>query len=515
MSWFIEFDISKYFDTINRQILFKLLAKKIQDQALFDLLHKFFNTKTIGLQSSHTFSRQGIPQGCILSPLLANIYLHELDKEIIRIKDEYQTNKLRRRDNTEFLKETRISRIDRRNLSKAKLSELRKEKLSNAYKKGLVRTDIKDPSYIKVNYIRYADDFLIGFSGPKSTALKIKKRIIFYLQSSLHLKVNEYKTKLVHAFSDKVTFLGFDLQYVKPKHRPVLFTGDIRQIRKSAVKMKNHIDKLMNRKEKKERDLVNKVLYKLAKKNSIDNKAKLKKNIREISINLFNNAIIEQGFKNNFLNTLTEYFMTSASRILSSDDPGIKEVKENIEVAINSINLISKPDRNKLHKLKLDNANNAIDKHKSKGNINSIKTMYIEGKRYSLPLQIKVDMKKIVNKFYQRGIVDKKGRPLALRRIFRQDPILIITYFNSIAYGILSFYACSDNFYRIKSFVNYQLRWSLLHTLATKYKTSINKLNQKFPNLVIYDNDKEVKFIPMSRVNNLKKEFLINVKEFD
>jgi group II intron reverse transcriptase/maturase len=513
MSWFIKFDISKYFDTINRQILFKLMNSRIQDQALFDLLHKFFNSGTIGIQNSRSISRQGIPQGCILSPLLANIYLHELDKEINLLKSEYETHKKTRAVNLEFLKETRISKVDRRNLSKKDLAELRKTKLSNAYKKGLVRTVLKDPDFIKLNYVRYADDFLIGFSGPKSICKKIMNRIIFFLQSSLHLKVNEDKTRLVHAFSNKVSFLGVELQNIKPIDRPKRLIGDLMQISKSASRMRVYRDRLLKVKAKKERDLLNKVLTKLTARHSDKPKAYQSKEVKNTIICLLEEAVKEHEFKNDLITSLTEYYTSTANRILSSNDPEFKKANEAIKLAISKIDEVSFPNMNRLKKERAEIASKTL---KNKGNINSIEAMYMKGKRYSLLIQIKANMKQIVSKYFTRGLVNKIGKPIALRRMIWEEPSVIIKYYNSIAYGLLSYFRCCDNFYRIKSFVNYQLRWSLLHTLAAKHKTTIRKiLIDKYIDLSLKIDNKVIQFIPLHVVNGMRKDFLINIEEYD
>jgi hypothetical protein len=52
----------------------------------------------------------------------------------------------------------------------------------------------------------------------------------------------------------------------------------------------------------------------------------------------------------------------------------------------------------------------------------------------------------------------------------------IISWYASLARGFLTYYSCADNFYKVKSIINYQIRWSMYHTLAKKHKMSLRKL---------------------------------------
>jgi group II intron reverse transcriptase/maturase len=81
--WVIEGDISSYFDTISHRKLTKLLRRRIGDEKMLDLIWKFLRA---GVMERQLFkdTKTGTPQGGIISPLLANVYLHELDKYMAR-----------------------------------------------------------------------------------------------------------------------------------------------------------------------------------------------------------------------------------------------------------------------------------------------------------------------------------------------------------------------------------------------------------------------------------------------
>jgi hypothetical protein len=70
---------------------------------------------------------------------------------------------------------------------------------------------LNDPDYRRLRYIRYADDFLLGFTGPKNEAEEIKRRIREFLRETLRLELSEAKTLITHAQTETARFLGYDV----------------------------------------------------------------------------------------------------------------------------------------------------------------------------------------------------------------------------------------------------------------------------------------------------------------
>lgn len=163
--WIVEGDISSYFDTINHRRLVKLLRRRIRDEKIIRLVWKFLRA---GVMEGKLFrdTKLGTPQGGIISPLLANIYLHELDKYM----EKYTS-----------------------------LSE---------YRRHVRRTRLGLANFI---YVRYADDFVVLCNGTKAEAEKMKEELFTVLQSSLRLKLSREKTKITH-LNDGFKFLGFWIQ---------------------------------------------------------------------------------------------------------------------------------------------------------------------------------------------------------------------------------------------------------------------------------------------------------------
>jgi RNA-directed DNA polymerase len=162
--WIIEGDISSYFDTINHRKLAKLLRKRLADERLLNLIWKFLRA---GVMERKLFkdTNLGTPQGGIISPLLANVYLHELDKY-----------------------------MDRYTALPAKEKTVRRTR-------GLA-------NYV---YVRYADDFVILCNGARAQAEQVREEVKNFLGVNLRLTLSMEKTKITH-LNDGFDFLGFTIR---------------------------------------------------------------------------------------------------------------------------------------------------------------------------------------------------------------------------------------------------------------------------------------------------------------
>src|SRR5579862_7114887 len=169
------------------------MKRKIRDKLILNLIES-------GLKADIVFNENrikhisGTPQGGILSPLLSNIYLNELDKYIENIESEYLGPSKRPKANPEYTKR----------MNKARKGWNPKE----TRKLRINKTDPFDPGYRHIRYVRYADDFLIGVAGPRKLAIEIRERVRVFLNTNLSLKLNLEKTRITH-ISQKVPFLGY------------------------------------------------------------------------------------------------------------------------------------------------------------------------------------------------------------------------------------------------------------------------------------------------------------------
>jgi len=202
--WFIEGDIKGCFDNIDHGVLLEIIRRNIHDGRLIALFDGLLKAGYMEDWRYHD-SLSGTPQGGIISPLLSNIYLNELDRFVEDTLIPAYTHGERRKRNPEYW---RISvQID-----KAWLRKDRKEfrRLTQERRK-LISVDPNDPVYRRLRYVRYADDFLLGFVGPKKEAEAIRRRLGGYLRDELKLTLSPEKTLITHARDEKAKFLGHEI----------------------------------------------------------------------------------------------------------------------------------------------------------------------------------------------------------------------------------------------------------------------------------------------------------------
>jgi Reverse transcriptase (RNA-dependent DNA polymerase) len=147
----------------------------------------------------------GAPQGGVLSPILSNIYLNRLDKFVETALLPECTRGVLRRPNPEYDRMKGAAYRARRRGDHAAARALRKQQRS------LPAVDPYDPGYRRLRYVRYADDILLGFTGPKAEAEEIKRRLARFLQEDLKLELSETKTLITHPRTRAARFLGYEI----------------------------------------------------------------------------------------------------------------------------------------------------------------------------------------------------------------------------------------------------------------------------------------------------------------
>lgn len=202
--WFIETDISKYFDTINHDILMKILGEKLHDNRFLRLIRLLLQS---GYLEDWKFSRtmSGTPQGGVVSPTLANIYLDKFDHYVEKILIPASTRGEKRAVNPAYRQLTNAIYYRKKTGQKKEYKELRKQV------QRLPSFDPHDPTYRRLYYVRYADDTLLGFAGPRQEAEQIKLKLGQFLQETLKLEMSEEKTLITQASRHPARFLGYEI----------------------------------------------------------------------------------------------------------------------------------------------------------------------------------------------------------------------------------------------------------------------------------------------------------------
>jgi len=206
--WFIEGDIKGCYDNFDHAVLLEIIRRDIHDGRLVRLIE---NLLKAGYMKDWRFcdSLCGTPQGGILSPLLANIYLNELDRFVENTLIPMYTRGEHRRGNPEykrFHKQIAVA-LQRNDLDEVKRLKRERRKLMTGAP--------CDPDYRRLRYIRYADDFLLGFVGPREEAEDIRQRLSEYLEQQLKLTLSVEKTLITHATDDKAKFLGYEVKVTR------------------------------------------------------------------------------------------------------------------------------------------------------------------------------------------------------------------------------------------------------------------------------------------------------------
>jgi group II intron reverse transcriptase/maturase len=202
VSWYLKGDIDQQFPTIDHQIMVSLIQEKVEDQAFIDLIFKYLRIGFGETPDPISPMRVGIIQGGILSPILANIYMHPFDVWVMHdLKVRFDIG-LKRMKNKEYWKQY------------AKNGRIAKNKL-------LRSTIANDPNWKRLWYFRYADDFIIGVDGSKQDAIRLKEEVRLFLHNRLKLSLNTTKTLITHAESDSALFLGFKIHGTPLSKMPV------------------------------------------------------------------------------------------------------------------------------------------------------------------------------------------------------------------------------------------------------------------------------------------------------
>ncbi len=214
-TWFIEGDISQCFDKLSHELIIQKLEEDFQDGRFIKLMRELLDA---GYMENWTFNAEtsGVPQGGIVSPILANILLDKLDKFVEEMLIPKFTKGNRKRANQEYHSLIVQASKERKQGNIVEAENLKKQA------QRLPSIDPEDPKYRRLKYVRYADDFLLGFVGPRKEAEEIKQELRAFLQRELKLELSEEKTLITHARTEAAKFLGYEVMVIQDdSKRPI------------------------------------------------------------------------------------------------------------------------------------------------------------------------------------------------------------------------------------------------------------------------------------------------------
>ncbi|GJA21165.1 MULTISPECIES: reverse transcriptase domain-containing protein [Aeromonas] len=213
--WVCDVDIKGYFDNIDHNQLLHFLSKRIDDPKFLKLIRRFLEAGYMEEWRFHG-THSGTPQGGIISPILANVYLHELDQFMANKVKEFCKGG-RRKPNPEYRKllcnrSNRIKWLKERNdISETKAARWRAEIEEWGKTLGTMSSVLMDdPDFKRLRYVRYADDFLIGVIGTKAEAKAIMAEVTHFVETELKLEISKEKSSIVDP-KKGFTFLGYSV----------------------------------------------------------------------------------------------------------------------------------------------------------------------------------------------------------------------------------------------------------------------------------------------------------------
>ena len=496
--WFIRADVEKCYDTIDQKRLLSILKDSFKDQLMLDTLNKFFKTpiKDVNKSGPDPSKGLGVPQGNPLSPLLANIYLNEFDHFIKNLKKEVDKGTPKNLTTEEWNKAVNVSasELSAAKTKKAKTNlkrSLYRQKIKEAKKAGIpkkAQTDKQQGKHVyhRLHYVRYADDYLIAVKGPKWLAKDIQKRTQDFLKSNLHFKLKE--GTLIHAKDNKIRFLGFDIKVPGRKERAIVETRKIlsfKKIRNRLTSRKNvmeaRFEKAIFKTYEAQKLKILKALLK-GKKDKIACKEAVNlvalKDAYELQEQMElkgSKWIASQKPFNDWVQR--EYIQLRSSWIQDKDlkELGFDEV---VNVYNNLLSVMEKASDNKhLAILKTEE----VKRIKSNPNF---KQMHVDrilfGQAQGLNPRLYAPIWELKEKMKTWGMISNQGKPKASGAVFRYHELSIINYYKEKALGFLNYYKPAVNYHDVKKLVDYHMRWSLLHTLAGKYKKKVYQIIKQY-----------------------------------
>src|SRR5262245_43853428 len=202
---FVEGDIARCFDAIGHTVLLDHLRQRVHANRFVARVGRLLQAGYLEDWRHHrTFS--GTPQGGVASPVLADIYLHEFDRYVTRTLIPRYARGTQRAVNPAH---QRI--CNRLCYLKGKPGHAAEVRALVRARRRLPSKDPNDPTYRRLGYVRYADDFLRGVIGTRREADRLKQEIRAWLAAHLHLTLSDDTTLVTHASSTPAHFLGYGI----------------------------------------------------------------------------------------------------------------------------------------------------------------------------------------------------------------------------------------------------------------------------------------------------------------
>ena len=549
INWFMKFDIVKAFDNVNRNRLKNIFLKYCSDHHIWNEINKLMKAKIVDLESRSS-SDLGISQGSVLSPFLFNVYMTELDKFVESLELKYEVKSSGsgkdpsvKNEYEQFARQFRTKRGLSTTLAKCGSPELvlalYKKKRAEFYKKHGSSAG-EDSTVRRIVYVRYADDFIVGITGPRDFALKIATKIETFIKSDLHFRVHDVLLKGRDGGS--IQFLGFNIYLSSIKNKAKVKSNKIKSIdkyrKRSLARLKgsdariaqaysnsikhgflNYLQNVyekLNLKKNKNTDIllvknfINKNLEGLALANFQQHSETPNPNLAlrrftqhfkdlfsknfDISLKVWENNFKElEPFQENFV--LTKELL----KVIRARDNFLAELKQIENSVVDKAQEAAKKEAIELYQQK----QSLKFFHRSPfsqfserefaraAELLSLHTMDVTRARL---ISIRFDIKNFYSHLGDLGFYSvKRKSPLSIPKLIFLNDYEIISFYNSLMRGYLNWFRCADNFTSAKNII-WTLRMSCLKTLARKHKKKLKwaltiftiNVEAKSPNGIVF-----------------------------
>jgi len=220
--WILNIDLKGCFDNINHQKLISIINENVDDKGFEILYWKMVTAGYIYRGTHFKTIEKGTPQGSILSPILCNIFLNKLDIYLLDLKNEFD-----------------------KGTEKRKNKSYRKLAVKEARKQFITSRDQMDTNFKRLNFVRYADDFIIGIDGSLSDAQLIGAKVEKFLKGELLFEIKRFTIKNFCQEGDN--FLGFTLKGWTTKSRKIINTKKGKQLVNHRPKVLIPTTKILNK----------------------------------------------------------------------------------------------------------------------------------------------------------------------------------------------------------------------------------------------------------------------------
>ncbi|WOL00285.1 hypothetical protein Cni_G08998 [Canna indica] len=410
-----------------------VLEEKIDDPALVSLVKRLFDSQAIAVELGGVGLARGFPQESDLSAIILNIYFDALDREIEDFRAEVHK------------KNPRLGGIEENGMSRV----------------------LHKP--VRVCAVRYLDEILVITSGSKLFTMDIKDKILKFLEEYLDLKVNRLKTSIHSAVSEKMNFLGVELQAVLPSVlHPPMSEKAIRAKKKYLKRKAARALELRNARETRRKKLGLKILNHL-----------FKKLIRghEFEFSFRIESEVKTVFENWANEVVAEYFKSTEDcwhwhRMLTTGDFfSLKRIRDQLPAE-----LVESYDQfqEKVDKYLMPvSATKVIEEEERLAEEDERKYAKRTVEDLTeLKMRVNAPMLLVRRTVKLAGFTNSMGRPRPIKLLICLDDADIIKWYAGVGRRWLEFFCCCRNFKMVKTIVTYHLRFSCFLTLAEKHEAT-------------------------------------------